>query len=291
MKKLLALTLSILMVATMAACGGDTAPSSSAPASDASSASSESASPAQPAAPAVKTVSDGKLTIGTSADFAPYEFHVMQDGKDTIVGFDIALAQAIADDLGLTLEIKDIAFDSILMELNAGTIDLGIAGFSPDPERAKSVDFSNIYYTGGQSMMINKKDADKFKSYTDLNSKDFTVGAQTGSIQEGLAKTLTPDANYLGLQAVPNVIMDLVAGKTNAAYIETVVAETYAKTQQDVMVLCEVPYEAEGSAVALKKGNADLLAAVNKTIDKLVADGTIGQFVADANAMMDKEVK
>lgn len=284
MKKIISMAMAVLMVAAMAACGGAPAASSSAPAPAPD---TSSTAPAE----GIKTASPGKLTIATSADFAPYEFHVMVDGKDKIVGFDIALAEAIAADLGLTLEIKDIPFDAILMELSSGTADLGIAGFSPTEERKKSVDMSNIYYTGGQSMMINKKDEGKFKTYTDLNSKDYTVGAQTGSIQEGLAKELTPEANYLGLQAVPNVIMDLAAGKTNAAYIETVVAQTYMKTQKDVMVLCEVPFDAEGSAVAVKKGNAEMLAAVNKTIDKLVADGTIGKFVEEANALMDQEIK
>lgn len=73
--------------------------------------------------------------MGTSADFAPYEFHILDNGVDKIVGFDVALGQAIADELGVEFEVKDISFDSILMELNAGTIDLGIAGFSPTPER------------------------------------------------------------------------------------------------------------------------------------------------------------
>lgn len=215
----------------------------------------------------------------------------MQDGKDVIVGFDIALAQAIADEMGLTLEIKDIAFDSILMELNAGTIDLGVAGFSPDPERAKSVDFSNIYYTGGQSMMINKSNQDKFKTYADLNDTSLKVGAQTGSIQEGLAKNLTPNAQYVGLQTVPSIVMELDTGKIDAAYIETAVASVYEKTQDGLMILCEVPYEAEGSAIAVKKGNAEMLAAVNVVIDKLVADGSMDKFVEEANALMDQETK
>ncbi|MEG2087293.1 MAG: transporter substrate-binding domain-containing protein, partial [Angelakisella sp.] len=220
-----------------------------------------------------------------------YEFHILdENGKDKIVGFDIALAQAIADDMGLALEIKDIAFDNILLELNAGTIDLGISGFSPDPERAKAVDFSKLYYTGGQSMMINKADASKFKTYTDLNDKQFSVGAQTGSIQEALAKELTANANYVGLQAVPSVIMELKAGKINAAFMETVVAEGYAQAQDDLMVLCEVPYDVEGSAVAVKKGNEEMMKTVNKVIDKLLADGTMDKYIQEGNALSVKAI-
>lgn len=272
MKKTFTMAIAILMIASMTACGGS---------------STSSTAPAAPAA--VKTVVEGKLTIATSADFAPYEFHILdENGKDKIVGFDISIAQAVADDLGLELDIKDMSFDAILMEINSGKVDMGVAGFSPDEERKKAVDFSDVYYTGGQSMMIKKADAEKFKALTDLNKAEFSVGAQTGSIQEKLVKANTPDAKYVGLQAVPNIIMELSAGKINACFMETVVAESYMKTNPDLMILCPVPYDAEGSAIALKKGNTALAEAANATIAKLKADGSIDAFVVEANSIMDK---
>ncbi|MEG0541659.1 MAG: transporter substrate-binding domain-containing protein [Angelakisella sp.] len=264
MKKILSMAMAILLVASMTACGSK---------------------------PKSKTVTEGKLTIGTSADFAPYEFHILdENGKAKIVGFDVSLAEAIAKDMGLELVIKDMAFDAILMEINAGTIDMGLAGFSPDEERKKAVDFSDIYYTGGQSVMIKKDDAAKFKTIADLNKAELSVGAQTGSIQEKLAKENTPTAKYVGLQAVPNIIMELSSGKINACFMETVVAESYMKTQKDLMILCEVPYDAEGSAIAIKKGNTELITAANASIKKLKEDGSIGKFVEEANAIMDKAV-
>ena len=232
----------------------------------------------------VTTVTDGKLTIGTSADFAPYEFHILQDGQDKIVGFDIALGQAIADELGVELEVKDISFDSILMELNSGTIDLGLAGFSPTPDRLEAVDMSVLYYTGGQSLMIKKADAEKFKSFADFGAGT-SVGAQTGSIQEGLAKENTPDASLVSLQTVPSIIMDLKTGKIDGAFIETAVAVGYVATQDDLMILCDVPYDSEGSSVAVKKGNEDMLNFVNAVITKVVANGSMDQFVAEANEL------
>jgi ABC-type amino acid transport substrate-binding protein len=237
----------------------------------------------------VTTVTDGKLTIGTSADFAPYEFHILQDGQDKIVGFDIALGQAIADELGVELEVKDISFDSILMELNSGTIDLGLAGFSPTPDRLEAVDMSLLYYTGGQSLMIKKADAEKFKSFADFGAGT-SVGAQTGSIQEGLAKENTPDASLVSLQTVPSIIMDLKTGKIDGAFIETAVAVGYVATQDDLMILCDVPYDSEGSSVAVKKGNEDMLNFVNAVITKVVANGSMDQFVAEANELQSQSI-
>ncbi len=317
-KKLFSGLLALLMIVSLAACGGKDAPapSSSTPetsapaASDPPSSQPESNAPAVeiPTAPdiegldmaaldaeikelaaKVKTVTDGKLTIGTSADFAPYEFHIMENGVDKIVGFDVALGQAIADELGVAFEVKDISFDSILMELNSGTIDLGLAGFSPTPERLEAVDMSLLYYTGGQSLMIKKSDEGKITGFADLGAGT-SVGAQTGSIQADLAKEHTPEANLVALQTVPSIIMDLKTGKIDAAYIETVVAEGYLATQDDIMILCEVPFDSEGSSAAVKKGNEDLLNFVNAVITKVVANGTMAQLVEDANALSSQSI-
>ena len=91
-----------------------------------------------------------QLVLGTSADFAPYEFHKMVNGKDTILGFDVALAKKIAEEMDKELVIKDMDFNSLLNELNNGTVDFVAAGLSPDEERKKQVDFSDPYYFGEQ---------------------------------------------------------------------------------------------------------------------------------------------
>ncbi len=286
MKKFLSMMIAALMVASLAACGSTPA---SSPASESSEASQSSeASESSEVAGDIATAQEGKLVVGTSADFAPYEFHVLKDGKDQIVGFDMALAQAIADDLGLELVIKDMSFDSILIELEAGTIDLGIAGFSPDPERAESVDFSDYYYMGGQCLMIRKADAEKYTSFDSL--KGLAVGAQTGSIQEDLAKANAPESNLVSLATIPNVIMELKTGKIEAAFMETVVAEGYLNTQDDLMIALDVPYDVEGSAVAIKKGNDALTAAVNATIKKVLENGDMDKFIQEANALAEEAV-
>src|SRR5690349_9795691 len=100
----------------------------------------------------------GKIIVGTSADYAPYEFHTMVNGKDTIVGFDIEIAKVVAKDLGVTLEIQDMGFDGLLPALNADKVDFVIAGMTPDEKRKQAVDFTNIYYVAKQGVMVRAED-------------------------------------------------------------------------------------------------------------------------------------
>lgn len=325
MKKLMTGLLAALMILSLAACGGNTAPSSTEPApapssdapsapasSDAPSSQPESAAPAadvemptypdaatvdlaaveaeiKELAPKVKTVTDGKLVLGTSADYAPYEFHITKDGVDTIVGFDVALAQAIADELGVELEIHDIPFDNILMEINTGAVDVGIAGFTPTPERLAAVDMSHLYELQSQSLLIRKADLDKYKTIEDFGAGT-TVGAQTSSVQEELALEKTPNAAHTSLQMIPALVMDLKGQKVDAVVMETAVAEGYVKAQDDLAILCEVPYDSNGKAVVVKKGNEDLLNFVNAVVTKVVCNGDMQKFIDEANALSDQEI-
>ncbi|WKL02385.1 transporter substrate-binding domain-containing protein [Paenibacillus amylolyticus] len=98
--------------------------------------------------------SSKKLVLGTSADFAPYEFHKVINGKDEIVGFDIEIAKEIAKDLGAELVIEDMGFDGLLPSLQSGRVDLVISGMTPTDERKKSIDFSDTYYKSKQVIMV-----------------------------------------------------------------------------------------------------------------------------------------
>lgn len=276
MKKLICMLLAVTMLALcFAGCGK----------SDAADDKDYSAMTIEELKPLLKTVSSGKLTVATSPDFAPYEFYSLDEsGNPTLAGFDIALAGYIADYLGLELEVVPMDFDGTLMELANKKTDLGMAGYSPDPARADSMDFSNIYYTGGQSFVTSKDLAGNFQSLADTNKPEYQIGAQVGSIQADLAKTNSPDADIVELSKVTDIIAEVLSGKLQGAYIETVVAETYAKTYPDLAVVLDVPYDSEGSAVGVSKGNGALLAAVNLAIKAAIDDGSMAQFVADANA-------
>ena len=266
MKKILCLVMSLCLVLALCACG--------------------SSAPAASGGSDIKTGVPGKLTVATSPDFAPYEFYALDEsGTPQLAGFDIALAQYIADYLGLELDIIPMDFDGVLNELAAGSVDIGLAGLSPDPDRADAMDFSDIYYEGGQSFVTVKDKASLFTSLADTNKAEYAIGAQNGSIQMKLAEANSPDADIVSLVKVTDIVAELLAGKLDGAYIETAVAENYAKSYPDLAIVLDVPYEVEGSAVGVAKGNAELLAAVNEAIAAAKADGSFDAAVTEADAL------
>lgn len=239
---------------------------------------------------AVETVTDGKLTVATSPDFAPYEFYAIdEDGTPSLAGFDMALAQYIADYMGLELEVVTVDFDGVLTELQTKSVDLGMAGLSPDPVREAAMDFSDIYYEGGQSLVTVKDNADTYNSTDAVNDPSVSVGAQTGSIQLDLAHKNSPDADIVSLPKVTDIISELLAGKLDAAYIETDVAKSYQKNYPDLEIVADVPYDVVGSSIGVSKGNAELLAAVNEAIAAAKADGSLEEYIAEANALASGE--
>lgn len=300
-KKFLALTLSACMAASLAACGGSKpaettaeteAATEATTAADAAGSEAESAEAesTEAAAAEVTTVADGKLTVATSPDFAPYEFYAIgEDGTPELAGFDMALAQYIADYLGLELEVVTVDFDGVLSELQTKSVDIGMAGLSPDPKREGIMDFSDLYYMGGQSLVTIKANADKFNSFEAINKPEVSVGAQTGSIQMDLAETNSPDADIIALPKVTDLISELLAGKMDAAYIETDVAKSYQKNYPELELVMDVPYDQEGSSIGVSKGNESLMAGVNEAIAAAKADGSLEKFIADANELASGE--
>ncbi|MBQ9810947.1 MAG: transporter substrate-binding domain-containing protein, partial [Spirochaetales bacterium] len=205
------------------------------------------------------------------------------DGTPALAGFDMSLAKYIADYLGLKLEVIPMDFDGTLMEVQNKNVDLGIAGYSPDPSRAEIMEFSNIYYEGGQSFVTTKANAGKFKSLEDTNKKEYSIAAQVGSIQMDLAAKNSPNADIIALSKVTDIIAELITGKISGAYIETVVAKAYQKNYPDLELVLDVPYESEGSAIGVSKGNLALLEGVNRAISQALSDGSMNAFVAEAN--------
>lgn len=240
----------------------------------------------------LKTVNAGKLTVATSPDFAPYEFYAIdENGKPSLAGFDMDLAQYIASFLGLELEVIPMDFDGIIIELQSKTVDLGLAGFSPSEDRAEVVDFSDCYYLGGQAFICLDKNASMFPSLESLNaSKSLKIGAQTGSIQVGLAQQYSADTDIINLTKVTDIIAEILAGTLDGAYVETAVAAAYKANYPELCIAMEVPYELEGSSVAIAKGNAALVAGVNMAIAQVLSDGTMDQFVAKANELSSGEI-
>ena len=301
MKKLLAILLTLAMIFSFAACGKTEEPAAAAPAE------AEAAAPAEAEAPAltyddyfamdieelkpyIQTVASGKLTVATSPDFAPYEFYsVDANGNYSLAGFDPALAGYIADYLGLELDVIPMDFDGPLVELAAKNVDLSMAGYSPDPDRMDKMDFSDIYYMGGQSFCVSKANENLFASLEATNDSKYKVSAQVGSIQIDLAEENSPNADIIQLTKVTEIIAELLNGTIDGAYIETAVAETYAKNYPDLVVKFDVPYDQAGSAVGVSKDNLPLLAGVNQAVAAALADGSMNSFVAEANELASGE--
>ena len=284
MKKLFALLLTLSLVLSLAACGSKEEAAEEGAEEGAQEETVDYASMSiDDLKAAITTVTEGTLTVATSPDFAPYEFYALdENGDPQLAGFDMDLAHYIADYLGLTLEVIPMDFDGTIMELQSGNVDLGMAGYSPDPDRADSMDFSDIYITGGQSFVCVQDNQDLFPSLEAANNADYSIGAQVGSIQAGLARDNTPDADIVELTKVPDIIAELLTGKLDDAFIETMVAESYATQYPELCLVLEVPYDAEGSVVGVTKGNAALLEGVNRAIAAAKEDGSFDQYVVEA---------
>lgn len=234
---------------------------------------------------------NGKLVVGLSADYAPYEFHIKnEDGKDEIVGFDIDIAKEIAKDMGVELEVQDMNFENLVAGVSAGKIDLAISGMTPDAERKKSVDFSDIYYIAEHGFLVKAENKDKYKTFEDLKGQK--VGAQMGAIQADIAEEKIPDADIQLLSNVNDLVLSLKTGKIEALVVELPVAEMIVKNNPELVVGEEKATDAEGgSAVALQKEQQALLDSINTTIKRIKDEKLLDQFIVDATALAEKQVE
>jgi polar amino acid transport system substrate-binding protein len=229
----------------------------------------------------------GKIIVGTSADYPPYEFRLLPDLEDEIVGIDIDIAEAIAADLNVKLEIKNVVFHSLFNELTAGNIDLILAGLAPTQDRQKIVDFSMPYYQAVQNMLIRSGDRDKIKLLEDLRGK--TIGTQTGSIQEDMAKNSIIGATFVSMPTVQKLVAALTQGELDAVILEKPVADAYVCNNSGLLNLeCNSDRTPLGSAAAVRKGDVELLERINRILDNLIKENRISQFVEDAKVFTEK---
>lgn len=228
-----------------------------------------------------KVLHNKKIVLGTSADYPPFEFHAIVDGKDTIVGFDIEIAKYIADELGVELEIKDMEFDKLLGGLATGMLDIVIAGMNPDPER--EANFTDIYYEANLSVLISKDDASTITKIDDLEGKN--IGVQIGTTQESIAQTSIKDADVKSLSTNPDIVMNLKTKKIDCAIMETPVAESFAKINDDLMIVDNliIDNESAGVAIATKKGNNQLTEKLNEILAKIKSEGLIEKWLIEAD--------
>lgn len=215
-------------------------------------------------------IANGKLVLGTSADYAPFEFHTEINGTDTIVGFDISIAQYMAEQLGVELEIVDMSFDNLLISLNKGGFDIVLAAMSSNEERAKAVDFSNEYYLSNNVILVQKQNADKYTTKESLQG--VSMAAQKGTVCETRAKELAGESSVVSLVKVQDMVSELLSGKVKAVLLDKPVASGYV-IMQDSLEMVDIGLVAEeGMSVAMKKDSAGLTELVNCMLSQLTEE-------------------
>jgi ABC-type amino acid transport substrate-binding protein len=278
-KKVLAITMAALMAASLTACGGGAKETTAAAttaeekAEDTTAAESKDETSAEAAeTEAAKEAAGGKLVMATNAEFPPYEYH---DG-DAIVGIDAEIAKAIADELGMELEIEDIAFDSIIPEIVSGKADMGLAGMTVTEDRMQSVDFSDTYAKASQKIIVTEDS--EIASPDDL--KGVIVGVQLGTTGDIYVSDLEADGTTVeryskGFEAV----QALSQGKIDAVVIDGEPAKTFVAETEGLKIL-EESFTDEEYAIAVKKGNTELLEKINGALKTLKDNGTLDEIVA-----------
>ena len=278
MKKLTALLLGTAMVLSLAACGGSASTASSETASSeaasseetSEAASSEAASESTDAAE-LTTVTAGKLTMSTNAAFPPYEM-TADDGS--FEGIDIDVAAAIADKLGLELQVDDMDFDAALLAAQNGKSDMVMAGVTVTDERQKVMDFSDTYAEGIQSIIV--PEGSDIASVDDLAGK--TIGTQRGTTgyiyctdDFGEDSVVAYDNGLTAVQALNN-------GQVDAVVIDNAPAKEFVAANTGLKIL-DTAYAQEDYAIGVAKGNTALLDAINGALEELQADGTLQSIV------------
>ena len=272
LKKMLLLALSAAMLLTvLTGCG------SSETAAPQDEQATEAQAEEQPAAAASTLLEQikakGKLVVGTEAQYAPYEF---KDLDANFVGCDMWLAQQIADSLGVELEIVDMSFAGIIPAVQSGQVDLGIAAFTNTPERAEEIDFSDLYETSAQLLIVKTGNADTYSTKEALAGQK--VGAQKGTIQSQLIQSALPDSELFELEKYPALALEVQNGNIAGLVVDQAVGESLVANSNGELEVSNFKFSAEeasfGKSVVIAKGNEDLVAAVNEVVNKVTSDGS-----------------
>lgn len=231
-----------------------------------------------------KIQASGKLVVGTEAQYAPYEF---KDANANYAGCDIFLAQQIADHLGVKLAIVDMAFDGIIPAVQSGQVDLGIAAFTNTPERAEVIDFSSIYENSVQSLIVKAENKEKYSTVESL--KGLKVGAQRGSLQSQLVKKVFTGSELFELAKYPELAIEVQNGNIAGLVVDGAVGDSIVDANKGKLAVSDYVFDVKeanfGKAIVVKKGNPELLAEVNKVVEKVLSDGSYQKAYDEAVAL------
>jgi len=258
MKKILALVMVAILAIAMVACGGNEVPQNDVVEENVT--------------PEVETPEVETLTMGTNAAFPPYEFF---DESNNVIGIDAEIAAAVAEKLGMQLEIKDMAFDSLITAVSTGSVDMVLAGMTVTEERMESVNFSESYATGIQVVIVPEDSA--IASIEDLADKK--IGVQTGTTGDlycagdyGEEAVARYDNGALAVAALQN-------GQVDCVVIDNEPAKAFVAANEGLKIL-DTEYITENYAAAFAKENTELLEKFNNALAELKAEGKIDEIIA-----------
>ena len=219
----------------------------------------------------------GKLIVGTSSGYPPYVFVDAESPDKKVIGLDMEMCKQIADKLGVQLEVQDMSFSALLSSVTSGKVDIAVGGVSPTAEREKAMAFSDIYLPTEQKLLVRKENQHTYKSMADLKGK--VIGAEKSTTQEATAQKIE-GATAIGLSSVPDAILQLKNGKLDGIVLEGVVTKQYLIFNDD-LALADVQFDGakKVSAVALQKGNDDVVKIINDIIKQDTESGQFDKWV------------
>lgn len=238
-----------------------------------------------------KIKASGKLVMGTSPDFAPSEFIDNSSGKTEYVGSDIELGKYIAQHLGVDLEVKAMEFSAIQQGVQSGTIDIGISGFAYKKERAEAMELTEKFNTeeddSYQGLLVLKEKAGEYDTKESFAGKK--IVAQNASLQQSLVEEQLPeDVKFQPVTTIPDGVMMLITGKADAVAVDGDNAENLIKNYPEVgMAGFKFDYGSEGNVAGIKKGETELLEAVNEAIKEVNEKGLYDKWTKEATALAD----
>ncbi len=289
MKKAISLILTLVLALTLfAGCSSAPADDANANAGDGG---TQGGEPSQGAQQQVPTVEPGVLKVALSPDFSPMEFcDVSKTGQDQYVGFDVMLANYIADELGLELEINPMSFDSCQVAVQMGNVDMSISGFSKTPEREANCNLSDFYYAGDneteQTIIVPKDKEGMFTQASDFDG--LKVGAQAASLQYDLVTSQLPNAEAVIFGDIATGVLQLQNGDFDAMAVAMGNAEALISANDNVAMsgfLFEVSEDQQNNVILLPKGSDEMTAAVNEILAKAYAAGLYGEWYAAAKEL------
>ena len=235
-----------------------------------------------------KILESGKLVLATSPDFAPLEFEDLSSGEAQYVGSDIELAKYIAEKLGVELEISAMDFSAVQAAIPSGQADIAISGFAKTEERAQNMELStpfNITEDGGQTVLVAKGEGANYTAAEDFSG--LQIGAQNGSLQYNLVSSQLPeDVEIVPVGSLNDGVLMLETGKIDALASDLSNAELLLESHDGIETTDFMfEYSSEGNVAAVKKGETELIEAVNEIIDEVNELGLYEQWKEEATEL------